>query len=86
MINSDKKFQLPGINKNNPHNIIVIFGLWICVATVALIFILNYSARKKSTIEQKRAEIVRHADLHKAHYTRHAQVGFASTHTYVTKQ
>jgi hypothetical protein len=43
--------------KNNSQNVIVILGLWICVATVAIIFIFNISARRKTNLEQKSASI-----------------------------
>jgi hypothetical protein len=50
------RFQFPFIRKNDPQSVIVIVGLWICVATVAIIFILNFSARRKAN-DEKRAEV-----------------------------
>ena len=75
--------------KNNSQNVIVILGLWICVATVAIIFIFNLSARKKSNIEEKRAAIgqveLKSKESH-PHYARFTHTGYSSTGSNITKQ
>ena len=85
MIDNDKKTPFLSIRKNDPQNIIVLFGLWICAATVALIIILNYSARRNSPAEIKRAGTIEHAE-HKQTHPGHAYSGIAGTRVYLTKQ
>jgi hypothetical protein len=76
---SEKKIQFPSVRKGDPQNIIVLVGLWICAATVAIILIFNYSARRKSPAESKRTEaqtIVKQNHNHR--YSHHSTSMYAT--------
>jgi len=76
---SEKKLPFPSVRKGDPQNIIVLLGLWICAATVAIILIFNYSARRKSPAESKRTEaqtIVKKIPNHR--YSHHSSSMYAS--------
>jgi hypothetical protein len=69
----EKKFQFPSIKKGDPQNVIVLVGLWMCAATLAIIVILNFSAKRKSPSEVKRTEAEhfekKHTDHRYSHHT-----------------
>ncbi len=79
MIKTEKKF--PSIRKNDPHNPVVVVGIWICVATVAMIFIMNFSARRK-TSNEPRVEIKQTEKIQPQRnytYTRNSHAAIALT-------
>lgn len=79
MIKSENKFL--SIRKNNPQNAIVVVGVFICIATVAIIVILNFSAKQKpayephSQVSQPEKEISRRT----VNYARFSHAGYTSS-------